>query len=198
MNANAEEMDLRDRLDLMERMIAEGRRSTQRWSWSFLLWGLAYYIAIAWSAFDKSWLAWPVTMIAASVVTGVLAGRIHRNHPGTTIGRALSAVWSVMGIVLFVVLMALGISGRADLHLIVAIAAAMLAVANGISSVILRWKMQYACAFVWLATAVGACFASDMQLAILSLAAIFFCQFVFGIYGMILESRRQKQGAVHA
>jgi hypothetical protein len=103
-----------------------------------------------------------------------------------------------MGTTLFVVLMALGLSGRADLHLIVVIAGAMLAVANGISSLILRWKMQFACGLVWLATAVGACFASDTQLAITSLAAIFFCQIVFGIYGMILESRRQGQGSVHA
>jgi hypothetical protein len=34
---------------------------------------------------------------------------------------------------------------------------------------------------------------------IVFLAAIFFCQIVFGIYAMIRESRRQRvQGAAHA
>jgi len=198
MNANAEEMELRERLDLMQRMIAEGRRSTQHWAWSFLLWGLAYYIAIAWSVFGKTWAAWPVTMIAAAIINSVLAVRIKRREPGRTIGRALGAVWSVMGTALFITLMALGVSGRAEIHIVVAIVGAMLAVANGISGLIIRWKMQLACAVVWLATAVAACFASDMPLAILSLAAIFFCQIVFGVYGMILESRGQKRGVIHA
>jgi len=189
--------ELKDRLALIESMMAEGRHSTQRWAWNFLLWGVAYYVAIAWSVYGKSWMAWPVTMIAAAIVTSVAGSRVRRDKPTTLVGRAIGAVWGVMGTVLFVVLVTLGLSGRADLHLIVAIAAAMLAVANGTSSLILRWKMQFACALVWLATAVGACLTTEVQLAFLSLAAIFFCQIVFGIYGMILESRRPS-GVSHA
>jgi hypothetical protein len=74
----------------------------------------------------------------------------------------------------------------------------MLATANGVSSIVLRWRMQFACAVVWLALAVGACFTTDMQTAMLSLAAIFFCLIVFGIYGIVLESRRQSRSANHA
>jgi hypothetical protein len=198
MTENFPNPELADRLSLIESMIAEGRNSTQRWAWTFLLWGVAYYVAIAWAAWGKTWMAWPVTMIAAAILTGVLASRIKRSQPDTTVGRAMGAIWSVMGTALFVVLMALGFSGRSDLHLVVVIAGAMLAVANGISSVVLRWKMQFACALVWLALAVGACFTTDQQTAVLSLAAIFFCQIVFGIYGMVLESRRRNRSAAHA
>jgi hypothetical protein len=198
MTENLENHDLAGRLNLIETMIAEGRSSTQRWAWTFLLWGIAYYVAIAWATWGKTWVAWPVTMIAAAIVTGVFVSRIKRSQPGTTVGRAMGAIWSVMGTVLFVVLMALGFSGRADLHLIVTISGAMLATANGVSSMVLRWKMQFACALVWLALAVGACFTTDMQTAMLSLAAIFFCQIVFGIYGMALESRRQSRSTAHA
>ena len=48
-------------------MIAEGRRTTESWGWTFVLWGVAYYVAIAWAALGHSTLAWPVTMIAAGI-----------------------------------------------------------------------------------------------------------------------------------
>jgi hypothetical protein len=198
MTENLPHQEITERLDFIEKMIAEGRHSTQRWAWSFLLWGVAYYVAIAWASLGKGWLAWPVTMIAAAILTGVISSRLRGNQPTTAVGRAISAVWSVMGSVLFTVLMALSVSGRAEEHAFIAFICAMLATANGISSLILRWKMQFACAVVWLAAAVGACFASGLALAVISLATIFFCQIVFGIYGMVLESRRHNRGAVHA
>jgi hypothetical protein len=70
--------------------------------------------------------------------------------------------------------------------------------ANATSSLILKWKMQFACAVVWWAAAVVACFTSEVETGIAFLAALFFCQIVFGIYAMICESRRRNQGATHA
>jgi hypothetical protein len=198
MDANVEEQELRERLSLIESMIADGRRSTERWAWSFLLWGIAYYVAFAWAYLGRNWVAWPVTMIAAAAVTTVLAGRARKDRPGTTVGRAICAVWTAMGIALFLLLMGLSLSGRYEAHVNVAIVGAMLAVANGASGIILKWKVQLACALVWLGTALAACFASEAQLAMMFLVAIFFCQIVFGIYGMVAESRRGRQDAVHA
>jgi hypothetical protein len=54
------------------------------------------------------------------------------------------------------------------------------------------------CALVWWALTVYACFGSGKLLMFAYLAAIFFCQIVFGIYGMIMEARRRNQGAVNA
>jgi hypothetical protein len=148
-------------------------------------------------------MAWPVTMIAASVLTFGLASRRASRHPETTLGRAMLAIWSGMGISIFIVLLSLGVSGRADLHIAVAIIGAMLGSANATSSIILRWKMQFASAVVWWTAAAVSCFISEMQAGIVFLFAIFFCQIVFGIYCMIAESRKQKgrsavQGAPHA
>ena len=190
--------NLSERLGLIEAMISEGRRTTERWAWSFVLWGVAYYIAIVWASFGRSQIAWPVTMVVAAIVTGVLAARVKRNQPGRTMGRAISAVWTAMGTSLFVVLMGLSISGRYDAHTYMAIVGGMLAVANGTSGIVLRWKLQQVCALVWLATALASCFASETQLAVIFVTAIFFCQIVFGIYGMVAESRRRKGGLVHA
>lgn len=196
--ANAEELELKDRLNLIENMIAEGRRTTESWGWTFVLWGLAYYVAIAWGTFGHSNLAWPVTMIATGVLTGILSSRSARHRPETTIGRAMLAIWLGMGISIFALMLSLGASGRLDVHVSAAIVGAMLGTANCTSSIILKWKMQFACAVVWWAAGIAACFTSDNVTAVLFLAAIFFCQIVFGIYGMICESRKRSQGVSHA
>jgi hypothetical protein len=195
----SERAELNERFALLEAMIAEGRRSTERWGWVFVLWGVAYIVAMAWANLGKSMLAWPVTMLAAAVVMVVAAGRVKRGHPARSVGRAISAVWTAMGIALFVLLMGLSLSGRNEPNTSVAIFGAMLSVANGTSGILLRWKMQLACALLWLGTALAACFANETQLEVLVLAAIFFCQIVFGIYLMIIESKRQHaDGEAHA
>jgi hypothetical protein len=189
--------DLKDRLAVIESMIAEGRRSTESWGWTFVLWGIAFYVAIAWSTWaDGTALAWPVTTACASVLTLIIGLRKGRRQPGTTIGRAVASVWTAAGISMILVFLALGLTGRLDQHSFVAILAAMLGAANAASGVILRWKMQVACAVVWWAVSVAACFGSATRASALFLAAIFFCQIVFGVYAMTREAQRHKEGGV--
>ncbi len=192
--------ELKDRVALIESMIAEGRRSTESWGWTFLLWGVAYYVAIGWGAMGQrltiwggNMLAWPVTMIAAVVVTMVIAFRKDKGEPGTTVGRAVVSIWISVGISMLLLFPALSIAGRIDEHGFVAIVAAMLAVANGASGMILKWRMQVACAVVWWITSVAACFGSQAQVTAVFLTALFLCQIAFGAYAMILESRRRRQ-----
>ena len=198
------EQELKDRLSLIESMIAEGRRTTESWGWTFVLWGVAYYVAIAWATLDRHhYLAWPVTMIAAGMLTGVLASLNASRQPGTTVGRAMMAIWIAMGITTFCLMLSLGITHRLDPHISVAVVGAMLGAANATSSIILKWKMQFICAVIWWTTMVAALFTSENLTAIIFLTAIFFCQIVFGIYGMFAVSRKQKtsaarQGASHA
>jgi len=109
---------------------------------------------------------------------GILSSRNAGKRPETTVGRAMMAIWLAMGISTFAVMMSLGMSGRLDLHNSVAIIGAMLGAANATSSIILKWKMQFACAVVWWASAVVGCFTSDSVTSIVFLAAIFFCQIV--------------------
>ena len=200
--------DLAERVKLIESMMAEGRRKTESWGWTFVLWGVAYYVAIAWATWGAGLsvlgagsrqLAWPVTMIAAAVLTMAIGLRKGKGQPGTTSGRAIASIWSSVGVSMLLLFPALSIAGRVDQHSFVAIVAAMLAVANGASGMILKWKMQIACAVVWWITSVAACFGSDVQLGVVFLTALFLCQIVFGIYAMICESRRRRRsGVVHA
>lgn len=191
--------ELKDRLELIERMIMEARRSSERWGSAFVLWGVAFYVAELWSAWKPGPAAWPVTMACGVVLTLVIALRNRGQHPGTSMGWAIKIVWTATGISMFLIFSALGFSGRMDPHSFVAVAAAMLGAANAASGMILKWRMQMGCAVVWWAVSVAACFGSPRELSALFLAAIFFCQIIFGVYAMICESQRLRQsGAAHA
>jgi hypothetical protein len=198
MAQNPNEMELKERLELIENMLATGRHKTQMWGWTFVLWGVAYYVAIAWSAYGNAALAWPVTMTAAGVLTGLAASRIRNHEAQTTISRAIASIWIAMGISLFVLMLSLSMTHRVDVHIQVAVVSAIIGTANATSGLILKWKMQIACALVWWAASVAGCFGTESQTSVVFLVAIFFCQIVFGIYAMICESQRRQRGAVHA
>jgi hypothetical protein len=194
MQDHTTEQELKERLSLIERMIAEGRRNTESWGWSFLLWGVAYYVSIAWSAWGHSVWAWPATISIAVIVTVVIASLMAGKHPKTTLSRTIGSIWIALGISMFLLFLALGLSGRlTDQHLFVAVISAILGMANGASALILRWKVQFACAVVWWVAAVATCFGSDAQSTIVFLVAIFFCQILFGIYGVIAEAQERKR-----
>jgi hypothetical protein len=194
------ERELKDRLSIIENMIAEGRRYTESWGWTFVLWGVAYYVAMAWSAWGHSFWAWPVTvLIAVSITVGVASSRTG-DRPATILGRAIGSIWIALGISMFLLFFALGLSGRlTDQHLFVAVISAILGMANGASALMLRWKAQLACAVVWWLAAAATCFGTDAQSTTVFLVAIFLCQIVFGIYGMIAEGHeRNRRGPIHA
>jgi hypothetical protein len=192
--------ELRERFNIIESMIAEGRRSTESWGSTFVLWGVAYYVAIAWSRWGHTGWAWPATISIAAVLTIVLALSKTVGQARTTFGRAIGSIWTALGISMFLLFFALGLTGRlTDWHLFVAVISAILGMANGASALILRWRVQLACAVVWWATAVATCFANDTQSMIIFLVAIFLCQIVFGIYGMIANTQgRKRQAPLHA
>jgi hypothetical protein len=199
MATNGNDLELTERLKLIETMIAEGRQGQESWGWTFVLWGVAYYVAVLWATWGRSYLAWPVTMTVAGVLTSVVASRMSHGHPETTLGRAIGAAWMAVGVSLMVVLVSLAASGRYDEHVFVAIVGAMLATAHATSAMILKWKAQFGCALVWIAACVAACFGSEMATSIGFLVATFFGQIVFGIYAIIRESRRRRQHeAAHA
>lgn len=186
--------ELQDRLSLIETMIGEGRRTTEHWSWTFVLWGAAYMIAVAWSAWGHGAWAWPLTMLAAAILSAAIASRLSKNQPETALGRAVGAIWIALGISAFLMFVPLSLSGRThDWRIFISVISAMLGMANASSSFILRWKPQFACAIGWWAAAAGVCFVTPNQALVIFLAAIFLCQIVFGVYGMICEARASSK-----
>lgn len=199
METQANNQDLVERLKLIEIMMAEGRHKTESWGWAFVLWGVAYFIAIAWTGLAHFPWAWPITMSTAVVVTAFLISRRRAKQPRTTAGRAISSLWVCTGITMMIFIPSLGISGRIDEHIEIAAVAALLGMTNAASSMILKWPMQFGCAVVWWAAAVAACFGTGRQTMYVFLGAIFICQIVFGVYCTIADSlRRRQRGAVNA
>jgi hypothetical protein len=198
-DTKANDLELAERLSMIEALIAEGRRRCESWGWTFVLWGVAYYVAFFWAAWGHFVYAWPVTVIVASLLTVVGFWR-QGNQPSTTLGRAVGATWAAMGISMFILFDALGFGGHlSDARIFFAAASAMIGMANAACAMMLKWKAEFACALVWWAAAVVASFGSVDTAVDAFLAAIFLCQIVFGIYAMVLESRRRRErGAVHA
>jgi len=186
--------ELTERLSLIESMIAEGRQSTERWGWTFVLWGIAYYTAIAWARWGNPAIAWPVTMVVAGLITAVVSTRRSIGHPDTTLGRSIASIWIASGLSLFLFGFGASLSGHLEQHTFLAVICTLLGSANGASGILLRWKAQFAAALVWWATAGVALFGSVTQGSIAFLAAIFLGQIVFGIYMMISEAHGTKPG----
>ncbi len=197
MDTEKSNLELTERLKLVETMIAEGRRSTRQWGWAFVLWGAAYLIATVWSAWAPG-LAWPVTMSVAVLLCWAIASRVKRGHPDTGVGRAVGAVWIAMGSSVGLVMVCLSASGHYEPHVFVAIVGAMVGAAHATSAMILKWKAQFCAALVWWVACVAASFGSQAVVGIAFLGATFLGQIVFGIYAMILEARgRKPSGALN-
>jgi hypothetical protein len=210
MMTNNVEQELKDRLNLIESMIAEGRQTTQRWGWIFVFWGVVYYICIALSIWFKThssslqpWISGVVQLLIFSIA----AWRIQRFYqkrskdilwPISTLDRTLLSIWGSAGISMAVLIVSLGYGGRSNPNLVIAVIGTLLGSAAAASSVILKWKVQFACALIWWALAVISCVGTMRQSFIAFLVANFFCQVAFGVYLMISEAHQRTQVAVHA
>jgi hypothetical protein len=202
MSNSPDPKELHDRLLLIESMIAEGRRKTRRWGWSFLLWGVAYYVAIAWSTLGHSAFAWPVTMITAILLTVALGRRTSVGAPSTSVGRSMGALWMAGGIALFVFGFCAAYSGYASTPILIADIEVILGLVNLASGIVLCWWMQQLCGYLWTGFAIATFFLPEQTAGYFFLAAIFLCNILFGLILMILEMRDCKaisaSGSAHA
>jgi len=193
--------DLLQRLELMECMIAEGRKSTMRNGWIFVLWGLVDFAGMGWqyywphSPFTLRW-AWPICLSVGAVIT--VAGKmLQKRRPSGSKNaqcRSVEAVWAMMGVG-----MALYIGTAIAAHLswetsYMAAIMMMLGTAHGASAVILRWRAQGLVAAAWWAGGVGMlAFHTSQASCNIFLAEMCVGMVLFGLYVMQLE-RRQKAG----
>ncbi len=190
--------ELNERLKLIESMMAEGRCKTESWGWSFVLWGVAYYVAIAWATLGHANIAWPVTMIAAALLTALVGRRVSVAGPETAAGRAIGAVWIAVGVSLFVFCFTGSMTGHREVNAFLAVIECMLGLANAASGMILRWRLQFAVGVVWWGAAVGTFLVTESQASWIFLAAIFVCQIVFGTIMAVSEMRTRRLRAVRS
>jgi hypothetical protein len=187
------ERDISERLALIESMMQAGRKSTEYWGWNFLLWGIAYFVAVAWSSLlphgGGPLLAWPITMIFATLLTIGIARRRTRNKPRSEKSRALQAIWTGMGCGIFVFAFPVAFSGHFQAQSFMAAIEVMLGIGHVASGSFLRWPLQIVVGALWWVAAIASCFVEGNGVAYVFLAATFVCNIVFGIYLMVRESR---------
>lgn len=197
----ANRQDWQERLELIEKMMLEARRTTEYWGWNFVLWGAAYLIAIAWSALGRMPnVAWAVTMIAAGMATAVIAKRKARGKPATVLGRAMMAIWMSMGLALYILCFSTASTGHWEIHASTAAIESFLGAANMASGILLRWRVQESVGILWWLAAIASCFVSANQVGWIFIAATVVGMIGFGLYLMVLESRAKSgtQKVAHA
>jgi hypothetical protein len=180
------------RLRLFEEMTAAGRRATERWGWSFLLWGVGPLIAMLWEARGPyPALAWPVILVLCVVMNGVvLKLRGRRGHAVPMSMRSVGAVWTSTGIAVLILAVATVWSGASDFRFLYVALFALAAVAHTASCVILKWFPQALTALAWWCAALAACFVPAARLQTLAAAALLAGNVGFGAWLTYKERSR--------
>jgi hypothetical protein len=185
--------ELVQRIELMEAMIAEGRRATTRFGWIFVMWGLLYYAAIAWEVYlPAPAFAWPVCILLGVAIIRAWRWRLKRSGtPDEGVrSRSISAVWGAMGCAIFLFVGAAALSHHLEMPAVNAAVLFFLGLAHAISALILRWSAQAAAAAVWWSGGIAVFFAPADASIYIFLVATFFGMILFGLYAMLLEHRR--------
>ncbi|MHB1022613.1 MAG: hypothetical protein ACYC46_14350 [Acidobacteriaceae bacterium] len=188
--------ELLGRLDLMEQMVQQGRRTTQYWGWMFLLWGIGYLVAIGWVySLPKPNLAWPVVMTLTAVVGGLIGRARRKGQPSTIKARALSGIWYATGCSIFIFAFgsALSVHGWQEPQAMLAGIEILLGLAHAASSITLKWRLQWIVALVWWACGVASFYVGASMLLPILLVATLIGNIGFGFYLMALEARDSKR-----
>ncbi len=188
--------DLVSRLDLMEQMVQEGRKTTQFYGWMFVLWGVAYLVAIGWvHLLPKPVLAWPVTMTLTALLGGLIDARKRRGQALNSKSRAVWATWIATGSAIFV--FAFGSIGSehgwSHPQVMLAGIEVLLGLANVASSLVLRWRLQTAVGILWWVCGTASFYVSSETLLPVFLVGIVVCNLGFGAYLMYLEAQARRQ-----
>lgn len=198
-NSGATRDDLVQRVALMETMIAEGRQSTARYGWVFVMWGLLYIAAVGWMLYlPFANLAWPVCIAAGIVAVVVSESRRKRVEGCENLkSRSVGAVWTSMGMAITLFVVAAAVSHHWETACFAAILF-FIGLAHCASAMILRWGMQGLAAAVWCGCGVASFFFTTSSEWIgIFLAASFFGNVLFGLYAMMLERRRAGAPVQH-
>ena len=198
--ANVNRDDLVQRVALMEMMIAEGRRSTGRYGWVFVMWGLIYFAATGWTIYlSHPNFAWPVC-VAIGILCGIVYG-IGQRRSGAVLGtksRSIAAVWQMMGTGVSLFAFSAAAAHHANSAVYVAAILFFVGLAHGTSALILRWMVQGLVAAIWWGSGIAILFvSSEAAMLGIFLTATFFGMILFGLYAMMLERRLPPAGIPH-
>jgi hypothetical protein len=201
-DSNAEDGTTRDdlvqRLELMEQMIAEGRQTTMRCGWIFVLWGLVDLAGMGWQQrpHHTQW-AWPICLGVGvlATVAGLALRRRPPSRPRATQCRDVQAVWSMMGLAMIIYVFTAQFTHFAWQYGYISALLIIIGLAHAISAVILRWPVQGVVAAIWWAGAVAILVCNSYRATdLIFLIEMCFGMIAFGLYVMLLERNSGVKG----
>ena len=185
--------ELLQRIELMECMIAEGRQTTMRNGWIFVLWGLVDLAGMGWQRLPHAtqWV-WPICLAAGCTIQFAiyaLRKRVPRAARGLQC-RSVGAVWAMMGLTMAIYCMTALFTHFAWQYAYLSALLMIIGMAHAISAILLRWPVQGVVAGIWWAGAV-AIFVCNSYRAVnwIFLIEMCFGMIAFGLYVMFLEGR---------
>lgn len=106
-------IDEKQSLEIIKEMIGRGKRNLKDGSQFYLIWGwaaliaaLMHYSLINFAEYEHSWVTWPVTMIIAGAITGIVGMRIGKRQKFVSFtDSAMVYLWGGFLMYLFIVLM---------------------------------------------------------------------------------------------
>ncbi len=188
-------------LELIEQMILEGRRTTERWGWTFVLWGVGHAVALLLSELAGAPWAWGVCMSACGLVMGVASALRRKRGPDKrpAQSRALGAIWEAFTWSLAVAIVAAaagGSRGYFENGVFYAQFFGLMGAANYASAVVLRWPLQRAVGIAWWAAALAALLAPTPYVPWTFLGMAVIGEIGFGAWLMVLERREEALGSL--
>jgi hypothetical protein len=174
------------RLQVMEQMVAEGRRATGRFGWIFVLWGLVDIAGVFWQTAKPHWFGpWPI-VLSVGIILQIVGLRFFCGTGSKAMkSRAISSIWQVMGITIMFFCFTAMFTHHAWGSAYTAAIFMLLGMAHGVVSAL------------WIAGGM-ACFVVSGEWQVrLFLGEMVVCMVLFGLYAMLLEGRRTA-GGTHA
>ncbi len=185
-------------LELIEQMILEGRRTTERWGWSFVVWGVGHSAALLWSELAGAPWAWGVCMSTCGLVMAVASAVRRKNREKRPAqSRALGAIWEAFAWSLGVAIVAAvvgGSRGYFENGVFYAQFFGLMGAANYASAVILRWPLQRILGIAWWGAALAALLAPPERVPWIFLGMAVVGEIGFGAWLMVRERREEDLG----
>jgi len=183
-----EKAEILSRVELIEQMIAAGKRTTEHHGWVFITWGIGYLVATTrMYLLPEPDIAWSVTMSVCGVLTGVGFWLTHRaKKTATEAEHSAGGVWIATALVFIPFIL----SGEAYKPMTAAVVIFfIIGLANLASGNILRWWPQRMVGLLWWSCAVALANGPKNLYPVIFVFNALVCQIGFGLYLIMLDRK---------
>jgi hypothetical protein len=196
--------ELGERFAVIERMVLESRRSVERWSWAYVLWGAGHVLGVVATLTlpaERIGLAWLVLMGGCGVGTAIMARRTAKKKDVEThMGRAISAVWWTFGLMVMCLCLTVERTPSGSSIGFLASPGSLSAFSTALggaffaSGKITRWAPMTVNGLLWCAGAVAMKFLAGTAIVVVFGALALIGEVGFGLYAIAHERKATSGG----